>query len=144
MLLLACGPLEGHADSVLFVCYSPDGQYIISGLIDNTIRVWDVYGLWDTESVWTLPMDIAQPLNLVEMTSSCGSHLHHIFPSNTPLLSSRVLVFCLSHRQTQKLDSEGGLLNWVPVQVCVPLFFCQPRGHPMFDRSVFIVRSISL
>jgi WD40 repeat protein len=29
------------ADSVNSVAYSPDGQYIISGSYDDTIRIWD-------------------------------------------------------------------------------------------------------
>ena len=36
-------PLEwvGHAGGVYSVCYSPDGQHVISGSSDNTIRIWD-------------------------------------------------------------------------------------------------------
>ncbi|OJA13985.1 hypothetical protein AZE42_04595, partial [Rhizopogon vesiculosus] len=36
-------PLQGHADSVLSVAISPDGQCIVSGSQDNTIRVWDAH-----------------------------------------------------------------------------------------------------
>jgi WD40 repeat protein len=35
------GPLEGHTGGVNSVAYSPDGQRIISGSDDNTIRIWD-------------------------------------------------------------------------------------------------------
>jgi WD40 repeat protein len=31
----------GHTDGVESVAYSPDGQHIISGSYDNTIRIWD-------------------------------------------------------------------------------------------------------
>src|ERR1700679_3962633 len=36
-------PLEwiGHTSMVNSVCYSPDGQHLISGSSDNTIRIWD-------------------------------------------------------------------------------------------------------
>ncbi|KAG9075257.1 hypothetical protein FRC06_010189, partial [Ceratobasidium sp. 370] len=34
-------PLQGHANSVYSVAYSPDGAYIVSGSNDNTIRIWD-------------------------------------------------------------------------------------------------------
>ena len=34
--------LEGHTDTVLSIAFSPDGQYIASGSLDNTIRLWDI------------------------------------------------------------------------------------------------------
>jgi WD40 repeat protein len=33
--------IQGHADAVGSVAFSPDGQSIISGSYDNTVRVWD-------------------------------------------------------------------------------------------------------
>ncbi|KAJ5253778.1 WD40 repeat-like protein [Penicillium chrysogenum] len=33
--------LEGHSNSVLSVAFSPDGQRIVSGSYDNTIKLWD-------------------------------------------------------------------------------------------------------
>ena len=33
--------LEGHADVVFSVSYSPDGKKIISGSWDGTLRIWD-------------------------------------------------------------------------------------------------------
>jgi WD40 repeat protein len=37
----AAGPFTGHKDSVTSVTYSPDGQHIVSGSGDATIRVWN-------------------------------------------------------------------------------------------------------
>ena len=34
-------PLMGHSDWVLSVAYSPDGKHIVSGSVDNTVKVWD-------------------------------------------------------------------------------------------------------
>ena len=33
--------LEGHKDSVFSICITSDNQYIISGSLDNTIRIWN-------------------------------------------------------------------------------------------------------
>ena len=33
---------EGHTDSVTCVCFSNCGRYVISGSLDNTVRVWDL------------------------------------------------------------------------------------------------------
>ena len=33
--------LKGHDDHVLSVAFSPDGQRIVSGSSDNTLKIWD-------------------------------------------------------------------------------------------------------
>ena len=33
--------LTGHSEYVSSVAYSPDGKHIVSGSVDNTVRVWD-------------------------------------------------------------------------------------------------------
>jgi hypothetical protein len=38
----AAGFFAGHTDSVRSVAFSPDGQHIVSGSNDLTIRVWNV------------------------------------------------------------------------------------------------------
>jgi WD40 repeat protein len=40
MLLKAEASLEGHADRVWFVCWSPDGSQLASCSGDKTVRIW--------------------------------------------------------------------------------------------------------
>ena len=35
------GPMEGHTTAVTSAAFSPDGQLIVSGSSDWTVRVWD-------------------------------------------------------------------------------------------------------
>ena len=36
--------LEGHEDNINSVAYSPDGKFIASGSVDNTVRIWNLAG----------------------------------------------------------------------------------------------------
>ena len=33
--------MEGHSDCVRSVAFSPDGAHVVSGSVDNTVRIWD-------------------------------------------------------------------------------------------------------
>ena len=45
-------PLHGHAKAVLSVDFSPNGFYIATGNMDNTIRLWDIRKM---KSIYTIP-----------------------------------------------------------------------------------------
>ena len=35
------GTLDGHADPVYSIVWSPDGKTLVTGAFDNTVRLWD-------------------------------------------------------------------------------------------------------
>lgn len=34
--------LKGHCENVVSVSYSPDGKYLASGSVDDTVKIWGV------------------------------------------------------------------------------------------------------
>ena len=40
----AVASLAGHTNRVMSVAFSPDGQHIVSGSVDNLVKVWSVSG----------------------------------------------------------------------------------------------------
>jgi hypothetical protein len=63
MVWEACLQLKGHEDAITSVSFSPNGNRIVSGSLDKTIRVWDAWEgkppmeplAGDTALVWSLP-----------------------------------------------------------------------------------------
>ncbi|NER35001.1 MAG: hypothetical protein F6J93_13430 [Oscillatoria sp. SIO1A7] len=51
--------LRGHSDSVRTVAFSPDGQTLASGSNDNTIKIWNLAGIVDSE--FDVSVAIASP-----------------------------------------------------------------------------------
>lgn len=72
--------LKGHTDWVLAVSWSPDGRYIATGSMDNSVRIWDPktgkqigktlqgHNKWITSLSW-------EPLHLLKPKSGNGSRL---------------------------------------------------------------------
>ncbi|KLO09472.1 WD40 repeat-like protein, partial [Schizopora paradoxa] len=91
-------PLKGHTDGVFAVAYSPDGNHIVSGSYDNTLRIWD---------------------------PQLGSAIHftHKYSTQHRFCSTNDDASCLQKNSTKAkaLDSDGWLrghkgelIFWVP------------------------------
>ena len=62
--LLQVAKLTGHANRVLYLALSPDGQTIVTGAGDETLRFWNVFSKAST------PKDISSPLEEAISNSS--------------------------------------------------------------------------
>jgi len=113
-------PLEGHADVVVSVVYSPNGQNIISASGDRTIRIWDA----------TTGAAIGKPLmaHADYVTSiACSPDGQHIvsgswdttihvweFPPPPPIRPPRADFYAQPDANGWVRDSNNGLLYCVP------------------------------
>jgi len=109
---------------VLSVAYSPDGQHIISGSDDETIRIWDdetgaaggKYLEGHTESV----LSFAYPpdgQHIVSGSRDQTIHLWESFIHETTSACHPMHVHLLARPDSEGWvrDPEGGLLYWAPL-----------------------------
>ena len=121
-------PLEGHADHVLSVVYSPDGKHIISASSDKTIRIWDA----NTGAAIGKPLiahaDIVRSIacspdgqHIVSGSWDTTIHVWELFP-HTPIQPSspcnQIHVDSCAQPDVDGWvrDSKNGLLYCVPTE----------------------------
>ena len=65
--------LTGHSDIVRSVSFSRDGESIVSGSDDNTVKVWS------TEPLPVLPYDLGEDITHVEFNVERPVAIRHIY-----------------------------------------------------------------
>ncbi len=85
---LPLGPFTGHTHSVTSVGFSPDGQRIVSGSHDRTIRawnattgdVWSIEGQGQNLDAGTLPLEDHRPVQAEGTMGPWMSKSDGLFP----------------------------------------------------------------
>src|SRR5258708_3264177 len=119
-------PLKGHTYWVQSVAYSPDGQHIVSGSSDNTIRIWDA----ETGAPVGEPLkghtsqvqSVAYSPDGQHIVSASndqtirvwGSSLHASFQPPTSSNPKYPDLYVQPDPDGWVRDSEHGLLYWIP------------------------------
>ena len=151
-------PLEGHAGSVQSVAYSPNGCHIISGTSNCAIRIWDA----ETGDAVSNPLEGHAGSVVSVVYSPDGQHIvsgsydgttrvwdsFPYVPTRLPSCNSIHTRLCaMPDMDGWVRDSEGGLLYWVPHDICrsvhspalltIPLLSCNRSVSLDFDDFAF-------
>jgi hypothetical protein len=99
----AAGPFTGHTDRVISVAFSPDGQHIVSGSDDRTIRVSNVT-IGNTEA--TNDVDFTDHSVIDDEGWICGSNgeLLMWIPSVHRVCLHRPSTICISGKRGTTLN----------------------------------------
>ena len=118
-------PLKGHTLLVTSVAYSPNGCHIISASKDHTIRIWDAEAgttagkplKGNTHWAWSIASS-SDGQHIVSGSRGSTTRVWDAFPS-APIRHSSCSpihpeLFANPNKDGWVMDSQGGLLYWVP------------------------------
>lgn len=88
---------EGHENSVYSVAFSPDGLSIVSGSLDQTLRIWDL-------SPATIAILAAPPSQIRPEVTATRKHRHSFIGHRDYVLS---VAYPGSHSTIGRVDAAG-------------------------------------
>ncbi|KAJ1307681.1 hypothetical protein OPQ81_001772 [Rhizoctonia solani] len=118
------GPIQAHKYNICCIAYSPDGRYIVSGSLDQTISVWDAQNgnlvLGPLEAHTGTVTSVTFSPDSSRIISACRGGLVCTWDAQQPVSSSPVMVPTLSLARSRGTisiwDAQTGEIKVGPIK----------------------------